>query len=107
MSASARSLRENLDIVAMRHRVDGILVSDEDGLLIGSTSACLNPESLAASAPFLVESRDLSSSTPVPTAARSVSLGDYDVVVAVVGDPKRCRAALRDAERPVSRALRQ
>lgn len=100
-------LHATLNRVVDHHEIDALVVSDGGGLLIDANATCRNPEPLAALAalsvhprrPFARERTD-----PSPTVTREVSMDGFDILVAAVGDPERCDAAI-DAALPEVRAL--
>lgn len=93
-------LHATLNRVVDDHDIQGLVVSDEGGLLIDASESCIDPEQLAALAavmadPFpgpIVPRRE-----PRPVVTRAVHLHDELVLVAAVGDPARCLAAIDEA----------
>ncbi len=95
---STEPLHESLEILAGTYGVRAIVISDEDGLLIGANSDCHDAEPLAALAPFAKAGNVPAAHREcVPTVTRTYSMDDFDILVSAVGEPDACEAAIEAA----------
>ena len=91
-------LHESLEILADLYGIRALVISDDDGLLIGANTECENPEPLAAVA-VLMESGEVPAQfeAHTPTVTETYKMQDYDILISAVGEVDACKAAIQAA----------